>query len=550
MNVTAIIPVRIGSVRCKHKNNRLFYDTNLLELKIKVLKQVPNISKIIVSSSDNTLLNVAKKMGVLQHKRDPHFSTNKTTGSELFHCLAEAVSDQHMIYVTCVSPFLQPATYKNAIERYFSHLQNGDYDSLVSTKKVTEFLWNASGPINYDPCCAPPSQLLPKMQSLTFGFCIVSTTHVKTTSSVVGHKPFLYELNELESIDIDTPFDFTVAELLYSNGFYTHTDILCHDSLTQTYKPFKILDCTVRDGGYLNNWMYSFDEVIYIYKASSLAGIEYFEVGFICNSQQEEQSNGKWWNVCESDFAQLKSANPSGSKLTAMILLENIHNIDHKICDLDMIRILVNSHKIELRDKTNFYKEHINKLISLGYEISINIAYADILSLDEYETLLKSIVSNTCVKYVCIADTFGSICTTKLKHLIRIIRCHSDAEIGFHGHNNTQRAIHNSIEAIRNGVSLIDVTLQGKGRGGGNTPSETFLQHVNELFNTKYNILPLLQLIDKDTELSEREKIDILYTYSGLKKIHPDIATRCFEETKSITSAFQKLSNKYTMHRN
>jgi CMP-N-acetylneuraminic acid synthetase len=546
MSVTAIIPVRSGSVRCKNKNNRLFSDTSLLELKINVLKQVPNISKIIVSSSDTYLLNIASKMGVLQHNRDPSFSTNDITGSELFHCLANAVSEKHMMYVTCVSPFVQPGTYKDAIEKYFLHLENGNYDSVISTKRVTEFLWDKSGPLNYDPYLAPPSQLLPNIQSLTFGFCIVSTRHVQTSSSIVGNKPLLYELNELESIDIDTPFDFTVAELLYSNGFYTYNDILCHDSLTQSHSsknlPFKILDCTIRDGGYLNNWMYSFEEVLEIYKASSLTGIEYFEVGFICSNSQQEESNGRWWNVCESDFAQLKRENPSGSKLAAMILIENVHKITHKITHLDMIRILVNPKKLELAANIQLFKEHINKLIALGYDISINLAYVDILSLDEFESLLQLIQNIPSIKYVCIADTFGSISTTKLKYLMRIIKYYSNAEIGFHGHNNTQRAVHNSIEAIRNGASLIDVTLQGQGRGGGNTPSELFLQHVNHSFNTNYNILPILQLLD-NYNVSESDKLDILYTLSGLKKIHPDIALTCLRKNKTVASAFENLAS-------
>jgi 4-hydroxy 2-oxovalerate aldolase len=125
---------------------------------------------------------------------------------------------------------------------------------------------------------------------------------------------------------------------------------------------------------------------------------------------------------------------------------------------------------------------------------------------------------------------------------MRIIKYYSNAEIGFHGHNNTQRAVHNSIEAIRNGASLIDVTLQGQGRGGGNTPSELFLQHVNHSFNTNYNILPILQLLD-NYNVSESDKLDILYTLSGLKKIHPDIALTCLRKNKTVASAFENLAS-------
>ena len=78
--ITAVIPVRKGSTRCKNKNIRDFGDTNLLKFKIKILKKVKGIDTILVSSNCDEMLNIAKNMGVNIHKRDDKYCTNENPG--------------------------------------------------------------------------------------------------------------------------------------------------------------------------------------------------------------------------------------------------------------------------------------------------------------------------------------------------------------------------------------------------------------------------------------------------------------------------------------
>lgn len=536
-SVIAIIPVRSGSSRCPQKNSRPFsnIDTNLLKLKISVLKNVKNVSEVIVSSSDKDLLKIASNMGAKIHERNPIYSTTETLGSELFKCLAEAVTKEHMMYVTCVSPFVQAKTYEKAIEIYFENMESNIYDSVISCNSVKEFLWLDNQPLNYDPHMAPPSQNLPNINALTFGFNILRTDYVREHCSIVGKAPYMYQVTELEGIDIDTQFDFTVANLLFSNAFYEMQDISTHNALTCDVH-FQLLDCTIRDGGYLNDWHFTMKEVQDMYKATSLAGIEYFEIGFIYTPTN--QKNGIWWNVSENEIQKIRLDYPKGCKLAAMIHLENIDTLSELSIPLniDMLRILVNPTKVDVAN----FKNTLNKLILQGYNIAINMAYADTLTCDQIDAVINLVVPE--IEYVYIADTFGSIDTMKLKNLIRYIRKKVNIKIGFHGHNNTQQAIANSIEAIKNGASIVDVTIQGKGRGGGNTATELFLQHANYNFNTKYDIVPILEYLDTKCCLTVKEKLCILHTHTGLEKLHPNLANELLMKYTMVSTAFEELS--------
>jgi CMP-N-acetylneuraminic acid synthetase len=539
--VTAIIPVRSGSVRCPRKNDRDFNGTTLLQLKINTLKRVKGISKIIVSSSDDQLLKIAKDTGVAVHKRDSVYSTSETTGSELFRCLADAVDDTHMMYVTCVAPFVTPGTYENAIDTYFANIENSQFDSVVSCRSVKEFLWLDKTPLNYNPSCAPPSQLLPDINALTFGFNILRTEYVKRHHSIVGKNPYLYKLSQMEAVDIDTSFDFTVSELLYSNGFSSIKDIDSHNRLTVN-KDFVLLDCTVRDGGYLNNWNFTYNEVLDMYMSVSRAGIEYFEVGFICTPDLE--SNGRWWNVTRSDILQLKmDTDYRGTKIAAMVHLEDLYklyNTNEKIPYLDMVRVLVNPIKNNLND-LGTYKSYLRKLVSLGYKVCLNIAYIGILSHDKLNKALELVVPG--IEYIYIADTFGGITPKDLKYLIRCIgdTLGHQIKIGFHGHNNTQRAISNSLDAIKCGVSIVDITIGGMGRGGGNTQNEIFLQHVNVEFEKNYDILHILEYLDKQG-IETSEQLKILHTLTGLYQLHPNIANESLKEYKTLVKAYNSVN--------
>jgi len=530
LDITVIIPVRLGSTRCKNKNIRQFFDTNLLLRKISILKKVPEIKKIIISASEQEILNFCITENIEFHKRDPKFSQSNTTGSDLHKCLSDIIKTPYMMYVNCVTPFVDSNIYSDAINLFKKYYITKEYDCIISCQNVKDFLWKDNKPLNYDKSNMPQSQLLPNIFKPTFAFNIINTKYVQTNSSIIGEKPFFYEIDQLSSIDIDTEYDFLISELLYKNGFENMSQISYYMSIPEKKKIY-LLDCTIRDGGFINNWNYSIEEVINYYQIISDSGIDFFECGFMFTEKNED--NGLWWNVTPELINKLKESVSGGCQISAMIVIENINKLTYKIDGLDMIRILINLKKTTI---SKDYIQHFKRLYDLGYIITINIAYIDILSTTEIEKLFE--LSCNYISCIYIADTFGSLTEYPLSKIIKKFY-NKFTNIGFHGHNNLNLGINNTLSAIDSGVKYVDCTISGIGRGGGNTSTELLLLHLNNKDNVKkYKLEPILAYLDKI--LLYDDKLKIVYTISGIKKIHPDTALNIFNNNNNNLIDFYK----------
>ena len=212
---TAIIPVRKGSERVVNKNIRPFGDSSLLELKISTLKKIDDMGDIVVNSDCDTMLGIAKDMGVSTHKREGYYASSKVNNSEYFEHVASNTNSEYIMYAPVTCPFIKVETYNDAIETFFI---NKRFDSLVSTFPVKHHMWLNEKPINYDPSNSPNSQDLPDIQAISYGISIISKDLMIKRRNVVGYKPLFYPLEEVESVDIDTELEFEFAEFLYKNG--------------------------------------------------------------------------------------------------------------------------------------------------------------------------------------------------------------------------------------------------------------------------------------------------------------------------------------------
>ena len=146
--ITAVIPVRKGSTRCKNKNIRNFEDTSLLKLKIETLKKVKGIDIILVSSNCDVMLGIALDMGVDIYRRDDKFCTNENPGS--FFCnLADSVKTDFMMHTPVTSPFISSDMYNKMIE-YISD----DYNKQIVEDYENEFekISDKSKQIVFDYC--------------------------------------------------------------------------------------------------------------------------------------------------------------------------------------------------------------------------------------------------------------------------------------------------------------------------------------------------------------------------------------------------------------
>ncbi len=207
--ITALIPVRKGSVRVKNKNIKPFADSNLLKIKIQQLKQIDLVNKIIVSSDCDHMLSIAEKLGVQTHQRDKFYASSEVNNTEFFRNLAESINEEYFMYSPVTCPLISKETYIDCIQ-VFQNVKN-----IVTVSPVKHHLWLNGKPLNYDIQNSPNSQDLPDIYSITYGVCLISKNDMVKYGNVVTSSPTFKILDEVESIDIDTEFDFMVAENIY-----------------------------------------------------------------------------------------------------------------------------------------------------------------------------------------------------------------------------------------------------------------------------------------------------------------------------------------------
>ena len=210
-NLTAVIPVRQGSQRVKNKNFREFAGKSLLEHKIDVVKNLP-VDEIIINTDSEYAIELAKKNDIKYHKREPYYASSECTNSEYHEYLAKVTDSENIIITQVTAPLVILSTFIEAIAIF----NKVDCNSLMSIKKIKEFLWYKNKPINYNLDSAPNSQDLPDYFAPTFGVIIVNREAMLDSQNYICSKPYFYEISERESTEIDTKLDFEFSEFLYN----------------------------------------------------------------------------------------------------------------------------------------------------------------------------------------------------------------------------------------------------------------------------------------------------------------------------------------------
>ncbi len=209
--LVALVPVRAGSQRVKNKNIRKFSDSNLLTIKIETLKKVLDPEDIIVNSDCEKMLEIAKNLGVQAVKREDYYASSACNNSEFFEHMAKVTDCNYIMYSPVTAPMVSRETYATCIKKFM----NSNIENLVTVSDVKHHMWLDGKPLNYDPKNAPNSQDLPDIVSINYGICLISKEDMVRCRNIVSENPSFHLLNEIESIDIDTEFDFMVAEIIY-----------------------------------------------------------------------------------------------------------------------------------------------------------------------------------------------------------------------------------------------------------------------------------------------------------------------------------------------
>ena len=215
MKIKALVAVRSGSMRVQNKNIRPFAGSTLLEVKLAQLKRVRGLDGIIVNSNDDGMLEIAKRMGCETVKRDEYYASNSVSMSDVYKNMAENCDCDVIAYINVTNPLIKDETIEKAIEAYKNMT---GYDSLNSAHLVKEFMFLNNVPVNYDLKNQPRSQDLPDYYALNFAINIISREKMIACKNVVGEKPWIYGIDEVEATDIDNPIDFEFSEFVFKKG--------------------------------------------------------------------------------------------------------------------------------------------------------------------------------------------------------------------------------------------------------------------------------------------------------------------------------------------
>ncbi|MCM8790337.1 MAG: aldolase catalytic domain-containing protein [Candidatus Omnitrophica bacterium] len=285
----------------------------------------------------------------------------------------------------------------------------------------------------------------------------------------------------------------------------------------------KVIDCTIRDGGLMNNHDFSDHFVRETYRALSEAGIDYMEIGYK-NSRRlfSDKEFGKW-KFCDDDhIRKITEGINSKTKISVMVDVGRVDIDDigpKKDSPVDMIRVA--SYVKEI-DKAIYL---VNHFADKGYETTVNIMAISRALDNELTEAFEQLEKESKAKVIYVVDSFGSLYQETTEFLIKkakgIIK---SKEIGIHAHNNQQLAFCNTIEAIIHNANYVDGTIFGLGRAAGNCPLELL---IGFLKNPKFDIRPILDLISKEfIPLSKRLEWGYVIPYAicGMLNEHPKAA--------------------------
>ena len=216
--LVAVIPIRKGSQRVKHKNFRSFGGKNLLIHKIEMLKKIEFLDEIIINTDSDKAISIAKEYNVKYFKRDKYFASSQCLNSDFWKNIADNTDSEYIMFTNCTSPLIKLNTYEEIISVFKKNIVKNKFNSLNTVTEIKEFLFKDNKPMNFKLNQTPNSQNLPDIVKLNFAINILKTKQMSYEKSLIGKKPYLFKLNEIEGLDINSEFEFSFAEFLFKKN--------------------------------------------------------------------------------------------------------------------------------------------------------------------------------------------------------------------------------------------------------------------------------------------------------------------------------------------
>lgn len=287
----------------------------------------------------------------------------------------------------------------------------------------------------------------------------------------------------------------------------------------------KVLDCTIRDGGLMNNHQFDDDMVRRVFQAVNQSGVDFIELGYKADENQFNRKEYGPMKFCsEKDLERIVGNTEKKCKISVMADLGRCNPDDIIPCSesyVDLMRVAT-------------YVKDIDKAINLvniikgkGYMVTINIMAVSHAREHELEEALEQVEKESGVDVVYLVDSFGALYSEQIAFLAqKYKRILKTREIGIHAHNNQQLAFANTIEAIIQNINYLDGTIFGIGRAAGNCPLELLLGFLK---NPKFDVRPILEVLESDF-IKLRNEIEwgytIPYMITGMLDHHPRAAMK------------------------
>lgn len=305
-----------------------------------------------------------------------------------------------------------------------------------------------------------------------------------------------------------------------------------------------ILDCTLRDGGYYTSWDFDTQLVEDYLAAMELLPVEFVELGY--RSTPQKQYEGEYCYLPLSTLKRCKALCPS-KKLAIMINLKDVDEnsvvllLGPCVGYVDLVRLAVRPDNLAQAAKI------ANVIKSMGFLVAINIMYMSTWkSQDGFYDSLHQLEGT--VDYVWMVDSYGAVQPNDMKIIIENVKKQISCSLGFHGHNNLELAMANSLEAINLGCQIIDSTILGMGRGAGNLKTELLLTYLQKIgwdvdFYKLSNIVELFHKLQQQYHWGT----NIPYMISGANSLpQKDIMEMMSKRRYSVTSIVEILQNAFS----
>jgi 4-hydroxy 2-oxovalerate aldolase len=308
-------------------------------------------------------------------------------------------------------------------------------------------------------------------------------------------------------------------------------------------KELKVLDCTIRDGGLINNFQFSDELVKAVYRAACDSGVDIIELGkkLAVSDEYTREKYGKW-NFCDDDDLKMVIDSHESDSRPLIAVMFDVGRVDFNALQpadqspIDMIRtacyVADTDKGIDLAKRSK----------DLGYQTTINIMAPSAAIRTDLIEALDEVSKADEVDYLYLVDSYGAYYSEQVTDYLNLYKAHCpNKPLGFHAHNNQQLAFANTQQAIIDGVNLLDATINGIGRGAGNCNLELLL---NFLKNPKFDVAPVYKTIQEHF-VPLREEIEWgfndIYGIGGHLNQHPRAAMKCRADKEIMDNCYDFL---------